>query len=117
MKPKATPATDVFTTNLEIVMKARGWTLPQWAEKSGVSKRALQYYLEQGRAPALDTLQKLADAARIEVWVLLFPDLTPQMVKSGELKEVGGNYAHASPETQAYVRRALTLDIASPKSA
>lgn len=60
-----------FAERLRTLLNARGWTLTYLSQKSGVSVPHLSHIQNRKRSAKLTTLQRIANAFHIPLWVLL----------------------------------------------
>lgn len=97
-----------LAANAPAIMDAQGWRqLSEWAKASGLSYRALRYYMDLERSPTGDALDALANAAGITVPEMLTEGLTVEMVKQRDLATLTENYVSAAADEQAYVQGVL----------
>ena len=106
---RKTPTTgERLATNAPVIMSARGWKqLSEWAKASGLSYRALRYYMDLERSPTGVALDALAAAAGLSVPEMLTEGLTVEMVKNRDLATLAENYVTAPADEQAYVQGVL----------
>lgn len=89
--------------NLQMLM-ARTNTSPSWiAQKSGVSKRMIEYIISGERGASIEIADKIAEAYGISGWQLIMPSLPYDLAKSGKLQKLIENYDHCNTETKNYV--------------
>jgi len=62
-----------FGDNLRRIREQQGYTMSRLAEMTGISKRMISHYETQVKRPALDKIQKLADALKVSINDLMGP--------------------------------------------
>jgi transcriptional regulator with XRE-family HTH domain len=82
-----TTAHDNLVRNLKTMAKQRGWSLNRLADASGLSRGAMSHILRQQKSPTLNTLEKLATALEVAVFVLLGDELPRAKPRTTTLAE------------------------------
>jgi len=73
---------------LREILKEKGFTIAQFAERVGISQSNLSNYMSGKISPTLDTLSKIADALDIEISELFRKEEDIILVAKYEGKEV-----------------------------
>jgi len=68
---------DILATNVKTLRRHRNWTQADLAEKSGLSIVYLSDIERGNKWPYLDTLVKLADVFKVDVYELVKPENVP----------------------------------------
>jgi len=74
---KGTEVRAVLARNIKVFRGRRNWSQADLAEKTGLSIVYLSDIERGNKWPYLDTLVKLAEAFKIEVFELLIPEIKP----------------------------------------
>lgn len=92
----------VFAANVKTLMERRKLNQVQLAAKAGVSQRHISNVLRQIHEPSTEIIEKLAAAFGLPGWLLMVPNLPPDLLDSTELLSVVERYAaHASGRVPA----------------
>lgn len=70
-----------LATNLEMLMKAKGWDTPKLSLKAGLASSSINYYRNAQHACSVDKLQLMAQALKMPAWAMLLPGLTSDVSK------------------------------------
>jgi transcriptional regulator with XRE-family HTH domain len=89
--------------NLRMLLEKSSMPIPLLAQKSGVSKRMIDYILAGERKAGLDVADNLAAVFGISGWQLIMPNLRWEMVKSGNLEELIQNYVNSSEAGREFI--------------
>jgi hypothetical protein len=92
---------DSITTlreNLMMLIASTGRNVPSIAAKGGGKPRTIYNILDKGRGCGLDVADQIAAGVNIPLWTLLIPNLTYDLVSSGELNTLIENYIQADTE-------------------
>lgn len=73
-KPRSS-ATPSFLSNVKTLLERREWTAPELARRARISPKTLNNLLNGRHAAQFDTLQKIADAFGLELWLMFLPQL------------------------------------------
>ncbi|MGB2832969.1 MAG: helix-turn-helix transcriptional regulator [Methylotenera sp.] len=94
---------ETLIINLNMLMNKTGTKAAWIAEKSGVSKRMIEYILDGERKSSIEIAEKIANAYGISGWQLIMPSLPYDLAKTGQLDKLINNYFHCNQITRAYV--------------
>lgn len=83
----------VIAANVRVMMKRRDWTQEQLAKRAGVSQTHVGNVLRAQHAPSADVIERIAGAFGVPPYLLLVPDLAPEMLDSPELPLLVERYA------------------------
>ncbi len=84
-------------------MAKTGFTSADLAKKSGVSKRMIDYILNEDRKATVELAGKLAEAFGLTGWQLIMPSLPYEIAKNGTLNQLIKDYSHCGTESQDYI--------------
>lgn len=98
-------AVKTFRRNAAALLAAHQDTQEVIAERAGLSRRGLQYAVgisqnkdAGGHAPTLRTMEAVARALGVELWQLLLPDFSADVVLTSQAKQTIKKYLRTSPE-------------------
>lgn len=112
MLPKKSPTREVLARNLKILMERRDWKQKRLEKESGVSQRHISSLLNQQQDCTTDKLSLLGDAFKIPPWLLLVPNLPPDILDSKRIRELIDHYVNAGPKGQDFIDRAAEREAA-----
>lgn len=92
-----------IAANIKMLIKEWPMQIDELAQKSGVTKRMIQYVISQERAPSIEIADAIATAFGISGWQLLIPDLRSDLVRQGKLTALVTNYGNASFKAREYI--------------
>lgn len=87
---------DVLAANTKVLMKRRGWTQQQLASKAKMSQTHVGNVLRKEVDPTTAVLGALGSAFDIPPWLLLVPNLPPDILDSKEVPNLLQTYLEAS---------------------
>lgn len=94
----------VIARNVKALRTARNWSQTRLAERAGIAQTAISYIeREDGKSPAVDTLEAVASALRVPTWTLMLPDMPPAMATTAALDKLVHTYTHVSDEGRATI--------------
>lgn len=96
MKREST--SDTLIKNLNHLMVLYGYTADDVAKKSGITKRAILYYLNKERVPNIEKAELLASAFGLRGWHLIMPNLPKDISETSHLNTLVKNYISANSE-------------------
>ena len=82
--------------NLSHLMILYDYDSAKVAKKSGLTKRAVQYYLNGERVPSIEKAEQLASAFGLEGWHLIMPNLPNDISQTKHLRCLVENYLSSS---------------------
>lgn len=82
----------IFAENVRTLMQRRKLTQDQLGKKAGISQRHVSSVLRQENAPTAEIIGKIAGAFNLPAWLLLVPNLPPELLDSTELPSVVDRY-------------------------
>jgi transcriptional regulator with XRE-family HTH domain len=83
----------VFAANVKTLMERRKLNQVQLGAKAGVSQRHISNVLRQVHGPSTDIIEKIASAFGLPGWLLMIPNLPPELLDSTELLSVVERYS------------------------
>lgn len=86
-------------------MHETGMKKAELANKSGVSERMIGYILAKEKAPTVEVADALAKAFDLPGWMLLLPDLSVRIAKTGKLQTLVTKYTQSSDAGREYIDR------------
>lgn len=105
----------VLADNVRRFMDAREDSQADVASRAGISQRAVGDLLTYGRGhfkkPTLKTLDGLARAFEIAPWMLVLPDISPDIAKDKGLETLIENYRAAPPSGRANISRVADAEV------
>src|ERR1700744_1875727 len=107
---------EILAENLSFLMERRDWKQKRLEKESGVSQRHIRSLLRQQQDCTMDILSRLARAFKIPVWLLLVPDLPPDILDSKRLPELIDHYVNSGPKGQDFIDRAAEREAAHNNS-
>jgi transcriptional regulator with XRE-family HTH domain len=99
--------TETLIVNLKMLLNKTSTTTGWLSERSGVSKRMIDYILAGERKPTIDVADRLANAYGITGWQLIMPSLPYDLAKSGKLDNLINDYKNCNSTTQDYVNQVM----------
>lgn len=97
----------IVADNLQRYMEAGGLSQKDVAKKTGVPQRTINHVLnaKPDSNTTLRTLETIADGLKIEVWHLLVPGLSVDLMKNHSIDKLLDNFNAAAPEGRSYIER------------
>lgn len=89
---------DSLSINLRHLSQLTGMKAEQIAKKSGLSQRAIAYYLSGERSPKVKDAELIAEVFGLRGWHLIMPDLPNDLRKSKALQRLIENYINSDDE-------------------
>lgn len=89
--------------NLNHLMDSTGLNARQISERSGISPRAVAYYISGERVPDIEMAEKLAKVFGLEGWHLIMPNLPDDLKEHKRLRSLLENYNVASKEGKDHI--------------
>ena len=89
---------EVFVENLNHLMLITELTAEEVGKKSGLTKRAVQYYMNGERIPNVCRAEQLASAFGLEGWHMIMRNLPIDIISSKKLQSLVNNYSNSSDE-------------------
>lgn len=99
---------EVLAQNTRTLMKRRGWGQEKLGAKAGISQTHVGNVLRQTVEPTTVIISGLAQAFELPAWLLLVPDLPPEILDSKEVPTLLKTYLEesAQPLSTLVARRA-----------
>jgi len=94
---------DTLVINLKMLMFKLNISSAQLAEKSGVSKRMIDYILSGERKASVEVAGEIASGLGLTAWQLIMPSLSYDIAKDGTLEKLVNNFAHCSNTSQDFI--------------
>lgn len=89
-----------LAANVRALMKRRGWTQVQLGEKAGISQTHIGNIVREEHDVSTSVLAAVAQAFGVPAWLLLVPNLPPDILDSPELPTILERYStfrHSNP--------------------
>ena len=77
----------VFANNISVLRKQRGFSQYDLAKKTGISRRMISHYENEGNIPPIDRLQSLATVLEVPI-SKLFESKTAQQTTTADLSGI-----------------------------
>ena len=72
---KRLPSSEHFCSNLETLLNTTGMKVAELSKKSGLSYRAIKFYLNKEQSPTVDTADKIGKVFNLEGWEMIMPNI------------------------------------------
>lgn len=101
----------IVAANIKRLMDQRDWKQAEVGRRAGLGQRTVSNVLRpETGSTTLETLEAIAEAFRIDVWLLFLPDIPLELMQAPSLGKLVDNYVHASPEARRSVDRIAEVE-------
>lgn len=91
-------------------MDATGLSGASVARMSGVSPKSVNNMLHGRHGAKLDHVEAVAQVFSLNLWQLILPDLTAELVKNGQLAKLVKHYAEANEQGRENISRVADFE-------
>lgn len=94
-----------FQINLRTLKRLFRVSSKEIARRSGISERMVDYLLAGERSPTEETANSVGMVFGVNGWMMLYPNLTADLIKRGRLEKLIAAYGLASDEGKDLIEK------------